>query len=129
MRWSSVLFGFVFGSMMAVLSCVAVIFFVDPDTATIFEWGMLVCTAFLAFFGFCAASLLLVRRMFLGKDRSLERLGRSIRQGGFLAVFCLSLLFLSREGWLMWWTGGILFAFLFLLELFFLRKFRIRKSV
>lgn len=127
MRWSSVLFGFVFGSTMAIFSCVAILFFVDPDNATIFEWGMLVCTLFLAFFGLCTALSLLVRRMLFGADRSLERLGMSIRQGGFLATFCVGILFLSRQGWFVWWTGGFLFTFLFLLELFFVRKFRTKK--
>jgi hypothetical protein len=126
MKWSLVLWGMALGTILFLFSWGLVLFFVSPESATMFEWGLFVTTLFLSLAGLCFLLALVVRRMVFGSDRALSRIGTSVRQGMFLAVFGIGILFLRREGWLVWWDALFLFGFLFLIELFFLRKFRMR---
>ncbi len=128
MRWSFVLFGGVLSTILAFLSWGTVLFFVNPENATPLEWLLFSTTLFLLLGGVCSLAVLLMRRMILGSERALLRVGTSVRQGILGAIFCMGVLFLLRAEWLVWWDALFLFGFLFLIELFFLRKFRIKKA-
>ncbi len=127
MKWSLVLWGVVSSTILVLLSWGAVLFFVSPDSATTFEWTLFLSTLFLSLAGACLTAMLLVRRMLFGSERALARLGTSVRQGVFLALFGIGVLFLRRADWLAWWDALFLFGFLFLIEIYFLRKFRVSK--
>ncbi len=128
MRWALVVWGLIISTMLSALAWGAVLFFVSPDDATGFEWAIFLSTLLLVLTGVCSLFVLLVRRVFIGVDRALMRVGTSVRQGLFLAVFSLGILLLMRAEWLAWWDALLLFSFFFLIELFFLRKFRIKTS-
>ncbi len=128
MRWALVVWGLIISTMLSALAWGAVLFFVSPDDATGFEWAIFLSTLLLVLTGACSLFVLLVRRVFIGVDRALMRVGTSVRQGLFLAVFSLGILLLMRAEWLAWWDALLLFSFFFLIELFFLRKFRIKTS-
>lgn len=116
------------GTGIALLSWGMVLFFVSPESAGIFEWAIFLATSFLSLLGLSSIGILLLRRIFLGSEYALARLGTSARQGGFLALFFIGIAFLFRAGWLAWWVAVFLGGFLFLIELFFLRKFRKKKE-
>lgn len=126
MRWSLVLWGMVLGTVLSIFSWGSVLFFINPASATLFEWALFLATLFLSLAGLCSLVTLVIRRAVFGNERALSRVGTSIRQGAFLAVFCIGVLFLFRAGWFAWWNVFFLFGFLFLIELFFLRHFRIK---
>jgi len=128
MKWSLVLWGVISSTVLALLSWGAVLFFVSPENATAFEWTLFLSTLFLSLAGLCSIVTLVVRRMMVGNEHSLARVGTSVRQGSLLAVWCIGVLFLFRSGWFAWWDALFLFGFLFLVELFFLRKFRVKKG-
>ncbi len=127
MKWSAVLFWFILSTLIAFFSWGMVLFFVSPEDAGVFEWVMFSVTLFVSLLGFCSIGILLFRRILFGSERALGRLGTSVRQGSFLAIFLIGLGFLFRAGWLVWWVAVFLWGFLFLIELFFLRKFRKKK--
>lgn len=126
MRWSLVLWGVVSGTILSIFSWGLALFFINPTSATLFEWTLFLATLFLSLAGICSLVTLVVRRMVFGSERALSRVGTSIRQGAFLAIFCIGVLFLFRARWFAWWDALFLFGFLFLIELFFLRHFRIK---
>lgn len=128
MKWSAVLFWFALGTCIALLSWGMVLFFVSPEDAGAFEWAIFLATSFLSFLGLSSIGILFSRRIFLGSERALARLGTSTRQGGFLAIFLIGVALFFRAGWLTWWVAVFLGGFLFLIELFFLRKFRKKKE-
>ncbi len=124
MRWALVLWSLVSSTVLSALAWGAALFFVSPEDATGFEWTLFVFALVLFLSGIGALLGLLVRRAIFGVDGALSRIGGSIRQGIFLAVFCAAMLFLKRAGWLAWWDAAFVFAFLSLIEIFFLRTFR-----
>ena len=128
MKWAIVLWSLVASTLLSLLAWAMTLFFVNPENATPFEWVLFVGTLFLVLSGVFALGELVLRRALLGIERAIRRVGTSVRQGMFLAAFCLGGLFLSRAGWLAWWDAILLFGFLFLIELFFLRTFRLKDT-
>ncbi len=128
MKWALVLWGLVLSTILSALAWGAVLFFVNPENATGFEWALFLLSLLLVLAGFCSLGILLLRRMLLGIDQTLMRVGTSVRQGLLLAVFLVGALLLVRTGWFVWWDAMLLFGFLFLVDLFFLWKFRVKKS-
>lgn len=126
MKWAIVLWSLVVSTLLSLLAWGTTLFFVSPGNATVFEWVLFVGTLFLVLTGVFAIGGLVLRRVLFGTEQTLMRVGTSIRQGMFLAVFCLGILFLLRAGWLAWWDAIFCFGFLFLIELFFLRTFRVK---
>ncbi|QQR77598.1 MAG: hypothetical protein IPJ67_00380 [Candidatus Moraniibacteriota bacterium] len=128
MKWALVLWGLVLSTILSALAWGAVLFFVSPENATGFEWALFLLSLLLVLTGTCSLGILLLRRMLFGIDWALMRVGTSVRQGLFLAIFFVGALLLVRAGWFVWWDAMLLFGFLFLVDLFFLRKFRVKKS-
>lgn len=126
MKWAIVLWSLVASTLLSLLAWGTTLFFVSPENATVFEWALFVGTLFLVLTGVFAIGGLVLRRVLFGTEQTLMRVGTSIRQGMFLAIFCLGILFLLRAGWLAWWDVILCFGFLFLIELFFLRTFRVK---
>lgn len=126
MKWAIVLWSLVASTLLSLLAWGTMLFFVSPENATVFEWALFVGTLFLVLTGVFAIGGLVLRRVLFGTEQTLMRVGTSIRQGMFLAIFCLGILFLLRAGWLAWWDAIFCFGFLFLIELFFLRTFRVK---
>lgn len=126
MKWSLALWGMIVSTILALLSWGAVIFVVNPEGATYFEWALFLLLLLLSLSGVCSITILLLRRIIGGVNHSIARIGTSVRQGFFLALFLLLALFLFRAGWFAWWSVLFVFGFLFLIELFFLRKFRMK---
>lgn len=126
MRWALVLWGLVLSTVLSAFAWGAVLFFVNPEDATGFEWTAFIFTLLLVLTGSCSLLVLMARRMFFGIEYAVARIGTSVRQGVFLALFCVGVLFLARSGWLAWWDAALFFGFLFLIELFFLRTFRVK---
>lgn len=128
MKWALVLWGLALSTVLSALAWGAVLFFVNPENATGFEWALFLSTLLLALTGVCSLGVLLSRRVLFGIDWALMRVGTSVRQGLFLAIFLVGLLLLVRAGWFAWWDAMLLLGFLSLVDLFFLRKFRVKKS-
>ena len=128
MKWALVLWGLALSTVLSALAWGAVLFFVNPENATGFEWALFLSTLLLALTGICSLGVLLLRRVLFGIDWALVRVGTSVRQGLFLAIFLVGLLLLVRAGWFAWWDAMLILGFLCLVDLFFLRKFRVKKS-
>lgn len=128
MKWSLALWGMIVSTMLALLSWGAVIFVVNPEGATPFEWTLFLLLLLFSLSGACSTIVLLLRRIIGGVDHSIARIGTSVRQGVFLALFLLLVAMLFRAGWFAWWNALFVFGFLFLIELFFLRKFRMKQE-
>ncbi len=128
MKWAFVSWGLVLSTLLSIFSWGMTLFFVNPENATVFEWGIFVGTLLLALMGVFSLGELVLRRALFGSDRALMRVGTSVRQGMFLSVFCVGALFLLRAGWFAWWDSVLFFGFLSLIEIFFLRTFRTKHT-
>lgn len=128
MKWSLALWGMIVSTILALLSWGAVVFVVNPEGATLSEWTLFFFLLLLSLSGVCSTVILLLRRIIGGVDHSVARIGTSVRQGVFLALFLLLVALLFRVGWFVWWNVLFVFGFLFLIELFFLRKFQMKKE-
>lgn len=128
MRWALVLWGLVLSTILSALAWGGVLFFVNPEDATGFEWTAFLATLLLVLAGTCSLAVLMARRVFFGIEYAVAHIGTSVRQGVFLALFCVGVLLLDRVRWLAWWDAALFFGFLFLIELFFLRKFRVKNT-
>jgi len=124
MGWSLTLWGMAAGIFLSLLSFGAVIYSIDPESAGWTGWTLFLMTLFVLLTGGISFLSLLVRALLLGRDRTLFSLGRSFREGTLGALWVLGCIALFLRGWLVWWDALFLFLCLFLVEVYFLRKFR-----
>lgn len=114
-------------TLLAWLSWVTVLFFIDPAAgwlAHLLFHGSL----FLAMLGTFALIGFFVRAKVDPQVALFNHVGVSFRQGAWLALLVVGTLILMGAGLYSWWSGLLFVLFVFLFELFFLSRVKNRDS-
>ncbi len=93
---------------------------IDPEAS---QWVGLVLfysSLFLALAGWFILFFNWLRKIFLGENEGLKKIGMSSREGILFSLMVAVVLFLQAQSILTWWIMAILVAGFFLWELYFL---------
>jgi len=96
--------------------------FVDPEKSGAAGKLLFYVVLFFILGGLFNLFLLWIRKKTLGVDGAALNVVLSFRQGMLLSIFVIGLLLLQSFRVLIWWDGMLLFAGIFLVELYFLSK-------
>lgn len=106
-------------TLLSLAAFVAVLKFVDPDSAGIVGKVIFYVSLFFALSGIFNLFLLWLRKRFMNSDTAASSIGLSFRQGNLLALFVIGLLVMQSFRVLVWWDGLLLLAGVFIIELYF----------
>lgn len=122
MRLSFALSGVAASTLIALFGWGAALFSINPENATAFEWVLFLGPLFLSIFGASSIVFLLLWKLLSGNEMAEHRIGTSFREGLLAGCFLFLLLFLRKNGWLIWWDALLAVVPFLLIELFFLRR-------
>ncbi len=117
MRFQTLLFGVRFFTLLSLGTWMGVFFSVDPESAGDPGAALFLGALFSFLTGFYTLVLVFLSRRFLGDASAALAFGASFRQGFLLALLSVSVLVLSRFGYLSWWNVLLALAAVLLLEL------------
>lgn len=116
------IWGLIISMLLALAIWLFVIFNIDPYEAGLAGQIFFFASFFLFLLGIFVNILIWLRTKFLGSGVAVETIGLSFRQGTLLAILAITLISLNMGGYLIWWTGLLITAGIFLIELFFLNR-------
>ncbi|SRR3989339_1332576 len=99
-----------------------VIYFIDPEKNGWAGKTIFYLVLFFALSGLLNLILTKLRKIWGGEETVILNIGLSSRQSMLLALILVGLLFLQGLQILVWWTGLLLTAGIFLAELYFLSR-------
>lgn len=120
MTLNAYLWGMKVSTTIAFFTWATVVLYIDPREAGAFGMSLFVLTFFLWLSGAAALFLIWVRRKAQDEERAAKALGMSLRQGMFLAGYCLVLLGMQYIRILVWWNALLVAVAVLLAELWFL---------
>lgn len=109
-------------TLVAFVSLVLVINFVDPKRDGLIGQLLFYASVFFSVTGIAALFLFWLRRKFSNFEIVDANAGISLRQGALVAFTLVALLILQSFRLLVWWDGGIVIAGILLIELWFLSR-------
>jgi hypothetical protein len=115
--WSLIL-----STIMALGVWVFVLLNIDPYESGIIGQFFFYFSLFLFLMGIMVSILVWLRIKFLGGQSAIDTMGLSFRQGFILTMMIMGNIMLNAYGYFIWWTGLLLVAGLFLVELYFLSR-------
>lgn len=122
MTVGSYVWGVRIGTILAVLSWISIVLFVDPERTGIVGQTLFYSSAFLALAGIFILFLTWLRRMRATEDVMLADIGTSFRQGILIALLAITLMLFQQMQILVWWDALLVAAGIFLVELYFLSR-------
>ena len=109
-------------TLVALISLVAVVYFVSPVRDGILGQALFYVSLFFSITGIATLFLFWLRRNFSRNEAAYPGVGVSFRQGALIAFAVCALLVLQSFRLLVWWDGGIVVAGVLLIELWFLSR-------
>jgi hypothetical protein len=118
----SYLWGMRLCTLIALISLVFVVQYVNPNQDGILAQILFYVSLFFFLTGIVTLFLFWLRRTFSKAEMSGAYVGVSFRQGALIALAVCALLILQSFRLLVWWDGGIVVVGILLIELWFLSK-------
>jgi len=108
--------------LFSIIALVFVLFYVDPESTGIAGKALFYLVLFVMLSGLFNLILIRLRKSIINSETIFANVALSFRQGILLAILVSGLLFLQGEKMLVWWSGLLLLAGIFLVELYFISK-------
>lgn len=109
-------------TLFSFIALVLVLYFIDPEKTGWAGKTIFYLVLFFALSGLLNLILTKLRKIWGGEETVILNIGLSSRQSALLSLIPVGLLFLQGLQILVWWTGLLLTAGIFLVELYFLSK-------
>lgn len=109
-------------TLFSFIAFAAVVYFIDPERTGWAGKTIFYLVLFFALSGLLNLILSKLRKIWGGEETVVLNIGLSSRQSALLALILVGLLFLQGLKILAWWTGLLLVAGIFLVELYFLSR-------
>ena len=128
MAWTILLSGIALGTLLVFGAFGSIVWFVDPESAGKAEWALVLLTVFLGFVGCFLLLSLGFSSLFFGRERALVFLGSIFRRSVLLSLFFSFLFLLFLFQFLVWWNALFGLAFFLLIEMWFVRRSKEKKT-
>lgn len=122
MTLRSYIWGMRIAVLFSIIALTLAAYYIDPESSGAPGKTLFFLILFFALSGIFNLILLRLRRRVTTTENSFEKINLSFRQGILFSAFCIGLLFLYGQGMLIWWSGLLLLAGIFLIELFFITR-------
>ena len=109
-------------TLFSFIALILVVYFIDPEKTGWAGKTIFYLVLFFALSGLLNLILTKLRKIWGGEETVILNIVLSSRQSAILAAILVGLLFLQGLRILVWWTGLLLAACVFLLELYFLSR-------
>lgn len=109
-------------TLFSFIALILVVYFIDPEKTGWAGKTIFYLVLFFALSGLLNLILTKLRKIWGGEETVILNIVLSSRQSAILAAILVGLLFLQGLRILVWWTGLLLVACVFLLELYFLSR-------
>lgn len=123
------LWGLRIGTLFSGVAWILIVYNIDPDKSGLQGLALFYSSFFLVVVGLITTMLFWTRRSLEGDEDFHSQMGMSFREGILAAALAVLLLVMQRAEVLVWWDGLLVLAGIFLIELFFLGRHRIKHKL
>jgi len=109
-------------ALFSVFALVFIILYIDPESSGIAGKALFFLVLFIALDGIFNLILLKLRKKIINSETIFANMALTFRQSILLALLVSGLLLMQGERMLVWWSGLLLLAGIFLIEFYFFSK-------
>jgi len=122
MTLRSYIWGMRIVALFSVFALVFIILYIDPESSGIAGKALFFLVLFIALDGIFNLILLKLRKKIINSETIFANMALTFRQSILLALLVSGLLLMQGERMLVWWSGLLLLAGIFLIEFYFFSK-------
>ena len=122
MTLRSYIWGMRIVALFSIIALIGILFYVDPEVSGTAGKALFYLVLFILISVIFNLILLRLRKKIISSETVFANVALSFRQGILLAILVSGLLLMQAERMLVWWSGLILLAGVFLIELYFLSR-------
>ncbi len=120
------LWGMKISTILSIIAWSLVIYYIDPENSGFVGQVLFYLSLYLVLTGVFTLIFTLIRKKLADEETASFYLGTNFRQGAFVALLAIILLFFQSLRILTWWDGLLAVAGIFIIELYFLNKSKTR---